>query len=322
MTIHEAGRTLLKSPPELWAECSDAASLARHLDQFGEIKITRLEPETAVAWEGECVSGTVRLEPSGWGTRVILTAEEVDLPDLGAPAERMAEGPETEERVDAEPESEELGSAEPGSVDAVSVDAASVDAVSVDAGSGEPGVGIVVAETADATEPVEPPEAHAVPVVGEGDVVLTSPATAESPATRDAAPSAPRKGLFARFLARMRGPEPDAAPPAAAKARESKPGSSIEARREKDVAPEQRVAPEPTVVPEPPVAPEMSVEPEPAVAPEPKVGPESAPQPQSASEVSAEPAPTPAASAHATEIALKDALESLGTAHHRPFSRP
>ncbi len=90
MTIHEASRTLLKSPPELWAECSDAASLSRHLDQFGEIKITRLEPETAVAWEGEQVSGTVRLEPSGWGTRVILTAEEVEIPDLGRPAEPLA----------------------------------------------------------------------------------------------------------------------------------------------------------------------------------------------------------------------------------------
>ena len=74
MTEHEARRTLVKSAPELWAECSDAASLARHLGQFGEIRITRLEPETAVAWEGEHVSGTVRLEPSGWGTRVILTA--------------------------------------------------------------------------------------------------------------------------------------------------------------------------------------------------------------------------------------------------------
>ena len=74
MTQHEASRTLVKSPPELWAECSDAASLARHLGQFGEIRITRLEPETAVAWEGERASGTVRLEPSGWGTRVTLTA--------------------------------------------------------------------------------------------------------------------------------------------------------------------------------------------------------------------------------------------------------
>ena len=69
MTEHVASRTLVKSPPELWAECSDAASLARHLDGFGEIRITRLEPETAVAWEGERARGTVRIEPSGWGTR-------------------------------------------------------------------------------------------------------------------------------------------------------------------------------------------------------------------------------------------------------------
>ncbi len=67
---------MVKSPPELWAECSDAASLARHLTgSFGEIKITRLEPETAVAWEGERASGAVRIEPSAWGTRVTLTAQ-------------------------------------------------------------------------------------------------------------------------------------------------------------------------------------------------------------------------------------------------------
>jgi len=78
MTEHKASRTLVKSPPELWAECSEATSLTRHLDHFGEIKITRLEPETAVAWEGERMRGTVRLEPSGWGTRVTLTAVAVD----------------------------------------------------------------------------------------------------------------------------------------------------------------------------------------------------------------------------------------------------
>src|SRR5947209_14659401 len=75
MTELQASRTLVKSPPELWAECSDAASLGRHLDGFGEIRITRLEPETAVAWEGERARGTVRIEPAGWGTTVILTAE-------------------------------------------------------------------------------------------------------------------------------------------------------------------------------------------------------------------------------------------------------
>ena len=75
MTDHEASRTLVKSPPELWAECSEAASLARHLGEFGEIKITRLDPESTVAWEGERANGTVRIEPSAWGTRVTLTAQ-------------------------------------------------------------------------------------------------------------------------------------------------------------------------------------------------------------------------------------------------------
>lgn len=75
MSEQTASRTLLKSPPELWAECTDAQSLTRHLDTFfGEIRITRLEPENTVAWEGERGRGTVRLEPAGWGTRVTLTA--------------------------------------------------------------------------------------------------------------------------------------------------------------------------------------------------------------------------------------------------------
>lgn len=79
MTVaHEASRTLVKSSPELWAELSDPASLSRHLGEFGEIRITRLEPETAVAWEGARASGTARLEPSGWGTRVVLTATAVN----------------------------------------------------------------------------------------------------------------------------------------------------------------------------------------------------------------------------------------------------
>lgn len=69
-----AKRTLVKSPPELWSELSEVERLARHLDAFGEIKITKLEPERTVAWEGEGASGTVSIEPSGWGTKVVLTA--------------------------------------------------------------------------------------------------------------------------------------------------------------------------------------------------------------------------------------------------------
>ncbi len=87
MTEHQSSRTLVKSAPELWAECSDAASLARHLGAFGEIRITKLEPETAVAWEGAAASGTVRLEPSGWGTRVTLTLAEEAPPTEPEPPE-------------------------------------------------------------------------------------------------------------------------------------------------------------------------------------------------------------------------------------------
>ena len=75
----EAKRTLVKSPPELWAELSDLTALARHLGEFGEIRITRTEPESVVEWEGDLASGSVRLEPSGWGTKVTLTALPVML---------------------------------------------------------------------------------------------------------------------------------------------------------------------------------------------------------------------------------------------------
>jgi hypothetical protein len=75
----QASRRLVKSPPELWAEVSDAASLARHLGELGEITITRLEPETTVAWEGERASGTIELAPAGWGTSVTFTAAPVAL---------------------------------------------------------------------------------------------------------------------------------------------------------------------------------------------------------------------------------------------------
>ena len=75
MTEITDSRTLVKSTPELWAECSEPVALARHLGAFGEIRVTRLEPETTVAWEGAAARGTVRLEPSGWGTRVTLTAQ-------------------------------------------------------------------------------------------------------------------------------------------------------------------------------------------------------------------------------------------------------
>jgi hypothetical protein len=68
-----ARRRLVKSPPELWAQISDPAALARRLAQFGAIRITRRNPETTVAWEGDRESGTVELAAAGLGTTVTLT---------------------------------------------------------------------------------------------------------------------------------------------------------------------------------------------------------------------------------------------------------
>ena len=48
----EVQRTLVKSPPELWAEVSDVEALTRHLAAFGEITITRglTDSRTVVDW--------------------------------------------------------------------------------------------------------------------------------------------------------------------------------------------------------------------------------------------------------------------------------
>jgi hypothetical protein len=83
----EVQRTLVKSPPELWAELSDPASLARHLSSFGEVRTTRIEPETTVEWEAQDVRGTVQLDASGWGTKVTLSVvrETPDPPDPDEP---------------------------------------------------------------------------------------------------------------------------------------------------------------------------------------------------------------------------------------------
>ncbi len=86
MSAHSAERRLVKSSPELWAGVSDQDSLGRYLHAFGEIRITRTDPETTVAWEGDQVSGTVEIASAGWGTKVTLTVEVADRPVAASPA--------------------------------------------------------------------------------------------------------------------------------------------------------------------------------------------------------------------------------------------
>ena len=112
----EAKRTLVKSPPELWEELSEVERLARHLGAFGEIRITRLEPEHTVAWEGERASGTVSIEPSGWGTKVTLRAELQGVEPEPEPEPEPAPEPEPEPEPAPEPEPEPQPEPEPVAV--------------------------------------------------------------------------------------------------------------------------------------------------------------------------------------------------------------
>ncbi len=116
MVSSEVQRTLVKSPPELWAELSDPAALARHLGEFGEIRITRAEPEKTVEWEtatgGAQATGKVTLAPSGWGTKVTLTVarEVVETESLVQSEPAIVDEllPEPEPLVEEEPETEAI----------------------------------------------------------------------------------------------------------------------------------------------------------------------------------------------------------------------
>jgi hypothetical protein len=93
MISSEVQRTLVKSPPELWAEISDPEALARHLGEFGEIRITRVQPEQKVEWEAPEASGSIVIKPSGWGTKVRLTVtRELGEAKTGAEPDQPSDG--------------------------------------------------------------------------------------------------------------------------------------------------------------------------------------------------------------------------------------
>lgn len=76
----EVSRTLVKSPPELWEQLQGDCIAAA----VGDATVEPAEPERELRWSGEGVSGTARIEPSNWGTKVVLTAEvEQQVAQLG-----------------------------------------------------------------------------------------------------------------------------------------------------------------------------------------------------------------------------------------------
>jgi hypothetical protein len=117
MISSEVQRTLVKSPPELWSELSDETALARHLGEFGEVRITRRTPEERIEWEAPQARGSIHLKPSGWGTRVTLTLERADTPSDApappaiAPEPTAASGPAPAPQSDPPPAPEPQASA-------------------------------------------------------------------------------------------------------------------------------------------------------------------------------------------------------------------
>lgn len=76
----EVSRTLVKSPPELWAELT-AECLEKAV---GQVTVEETEPERALAWRADGAIGTATIEPAGWGTKLTLTAEiEEQVAELG-----------------------------------------------------------------------------------------------------------------------------------------------------------------------------------------------------------------------------------------------
>ena len=266
MSESKASRTLLKSPPELWSEVSSASSLQRHMDEFGGIRITKLEPETAVAWEGEHARGTITLEPSGWGTRVSLTAEPLP-PDGGEADPRGGADPETAPA----PQSGAVTPSEPGPR-------------AQPAAPSEPG------HPAPPTDPAEhaPPTSLAQPYEAVDAEIRELTAFLE----RSRCEAQVRKRRWPRRVAeavrRWLHPEAELhAVPAASEPHA--PGAAPDLHAAPATPKEQPAPPEPT--------PDQS-------APEVVPGPD----------IEGDPEPVKPA-------ALTAALDSLGQAHHRPFSR-
>ena len=183
MISSEVQRTLVKSPPELWAEISDPTSLARHLGEFGEIRITRVEPEQRVEWEAGDTSGSVVIKPSGWGTKVKLTVtRELPQPDVDA----FADSPDDSADGEADADASEL-------------------AKTADGDGGE-------AELQDAAQP--DPEELVEPKAGasndaDGGFADDLDAASEQEAAPLTAPER-RRGFFARLFGRRRAARADA----------------------------------------------------------------------------------------------------------------
>jgi len=283
MVSSEVQRTLVKSPPELWAELSDPSALARHLGELGDIRITHIEPETAVEWEAENASGTVLLKPSGWGTKVTLTVNR-ELPE---PAPEL---PEAQSLIAHEPPAPLTSTPHAGPEPPPQADSEPVDHVEPEsAAEPEPGPAV---ETEHEHQPELPPEA----------------AVDSEPAPEPES----RRGFFARLF--RRGATEQATDPA--------PDELSAPIRSPEVLPEVAASVEyPCEPPWAVATPQSPPESLNSLAQQSETHEHADSEDERPADISAELRAAEEATAEQVTSMLTGVLDRLGAAHHRPFSR-
>jgi hypothetical protein len=312
MVSSEVQRTLVKSPPELWAELSDPETLARHLGELGEIRITRTKPEERVEWEAGSTSGTVVIKPSGWGTKVTLSVTR-DIEVVAEPTEKpLPESASTEEAAaEGGPTAEEPHIQDP---------VALIPAKELDATVEEAHIQGPVALAAGSPERTETQEPDTVPNQAEqADITLEQK---------------PRRGFFARLFARRKPKhsEETASPVADTgleqPASPEPPDETMPAKVDAEAQVAANTAAQPSAQTDDeqtPAAPPSSAEITQAQAPATgeEKQPEPAPEPPSepAADLSAELQKAEEVAAEEVKAVLTAVLDRLGAAHHRPFSR-
>jgi hypothetical protein len=322
MVSSEVQRTLVKSPPELWAELSDPAALARHLGELGEIRIVRTEPESTIEWEGEDLTGTVSIKPSGWGTKVTLTVTR-DEP----------EAPPDPEAVDATNEATGADGLSEATADAARADADMQPDAAITNAPPPRSAGLAASPQSE-TEPEASP-APAVSATGEPEASPEPAASQPDPPepTDLAAPEEPKRSFFARLFGRRRRHRLTVQERSD---REPLPSDAFAAVSEV-LAPQTLLSSSP--FPEAPHAPVTAAEPnaaaEDSMAAEPITADEAITadktiaanedgtsyKGRTASGLSAELKAAEEIAADEVTAVLTAVLDRLGAAHHRPFSR-
>ncbi len=100
MSSVSVSRTLVKSPPEVWAELEREGRLAELLALDG-LEVTVAQELAVLEWNADQAHGRIEITASGWGTKVSLTADVAEAEVAGAEPDEVedVEPPPTHEQA-------------------------------------------------------------------------------------------------------------------------------------------------------------------------------------------------------------------------------